>query len=76
MHTKRIKIITASIARKMIYETVALRERFPDLPNIDVIEHIDYVFNTSIPSGSVIEHAIIHAYDTENENAAMRFYFG
>lgn len=58
-------------ARKMIYDAVALAERFPDLPDIDVKEHIEYVYCVKLDENSVLWHAILLAYHTQNENLGL-----
>ena len=63
----------SSKERKMIYEAVSLAERFPDLPDRDVLEHIEYVCRTTIAEGAVIEYAILRAYDTQNENVGLDY---
>jgi hypothetical protein len=66
--------MTKNRQRKMIYEAIRLNERFPDLPDIDVLEHIEYVFSVHrIDPDSILGYAVLLAYHTQNEHRALDF---
>lgn len=62
------------LERKMVYEAVALSERFPDLSDFDVLEHINYVYRCDITTGTILGRAILIAYGTQNEHRGLDFY--
>ncbi len=59
--------------RSMIYEAVRFSERFPDLSDADVLEHINYVFRTNVHDFSILGKAILIAYNTQNEHRGLDF---
>jgi hypothetical protein len=56
---------------RMVYEAVRLAERFPDLPDVEVIDHIESVFGWNIVPDTTLERAILTAYKTQNENTGL-----
>jgi hypothetical protein len=55
---------------------VELSERFPDLSNRDVLDHVAYVMDTQYESErTVVAIAIIYAYD-HGEDEAYRYCAG
>lgn len=60
----------AILQREMIYEAVALSERFPDLPDHEVCEHISFVFRNKpweLSETKILTLAVLTAYHTQNE---------
>lgn len=49
---------------------VELAERFPDLPNSEILDHVGYVMNTRYDNErTVVAIAIIYAYDHGEDKA-------
>ena len=53
---------------KLLEEAVELAERFPDLPDFEVIEHVEYVHQIRILNKAT-EYAILSSYRAQDVEA-------
>ena len=54
-------------ARRAMFEAAELAERFPDLPDQEVIDHVNYVVGlSSKKQGNIFRRAVIAAYDAKD----------
>jgi len=68
MHSNK-KMIT------IVAESIMLAERFPDLSDQEVFEHIEFVCQTNpIAANSALGRTIIAAYDSRSEYTAFKTY--
>jgi hypothetical protein len=61
--------------RRMVFEAVSLSERFPDLSDFDVLEHINFVYRRNVRENTVLGQAILIAYATQNKSRGLDFLY-
>lgn len=59
--------------RDCLEEAMELAHRFPDLPDGDVIDHVEYVMRMNVKEGTVLEKAILIAYNKKDSDEGMKY---
>lgn len=63
-------LCTTTTKLNMIEEAQALADRFPDLPDHEVIEHVEYILVLrKIPEGTATWRGIVAAYNDDEKLA-------
>jgi hypothetical protein len=63
--------MTEADVKKALEEATLLAERFPDIPDADVIEHVEHVCMIKVHEGSILAYTVLNAFHSGNANTRL-----